>query len=127
MLQRCPLIAIGFALVIGCSIAAKLTSAEPIEIRPTRVIHCEDVDDRRPTVVTGVAITRDGRTIAAATDDHRVLIWDATTGELKSHLDGHDDWIHSVVLSPDGNMLASGGGDRMLCLWNVAEHKRLLQ
>src|SRR4051812_2616836 len=99
MSQRSYLVAFGFALIFGGPTISELTAAEPVEIRPTRVIHCEDVDDHRPTVVTGVAITRDGRTIAAATDDHRVLVWDATTGELKSHLDGHDDWIHSVVLS----------------------------
>jgi hypothetical protein len=101
-------------------------AAAPTDIHPTRVLHCEDVDDHRPTVVTGVAMTRDSKTVAAATDDHRVLMWDATTGELNGHMDSHVDWVHPVVLSPDGAMLASGGGDRMLSMWDVTGHKQTL-
>ena len=71
-------------------------------------------------------MTRDAKTVAAATDDHRVLMWDATTGELNGHMDSHEDWVHSVVLSPDGAMLASGGGDRMLSMWDVTGHKQTL-
>src|SRR5438876_5960626 len=80
--QRMRLVAFGAALVFGYPAGSKSTAAELAEIRSQRIIHCEDIDDHRATVVTGVAITRDGRTIAAATDDHRVLVWDAVTGEL---------------------------------------------
>jgi WD40 repeat protein len=127
MLQRSVLRSALFVLLSGCAAATKVFAAEPAEVRPARIIHCEAIDDHRATVVTGVAITRDGRTIAAATDDHCVFVWDAASGELKEHLHGHDDWVHSVILSPDGATLASGGSDRMLSLWNVAAQKRVLQ
>ena len=80
MLQRSHYVALGFALIFGCAATSKLVAAAHADIHPTRVLHCEDVDDHRPTVVTGVAMTHDAKTIAAATDDHRVLMWDATTG-----------------------------------------------
>src|SRR5215212_5592022 len=126
MLQRFHSLAIGLALLVECAVVNNLAASPPVNIHPTRVIHCEDIDDHRATVVTGVAMTRDAKIIAAATDDHRVLVWDATTGELSGHMDSHEDWVHSVVLSPDGAMLASGGGDRMLSMWDVTGHKQTL-
>jgi len=71
--------------------------------------------------VTGVAITPDGKTIAAATDDHRVSIWDGTNGELKSELQGHDDWVHSCSLAR--RFAAASGGRSLACLWNIAQQK----
>ncbi len=70
-------------------------------------------------MVTGVSITPDGKTVAAATDDHRIMVWNATTAELSAKFDGHADWVRSVAISDDGETLASGAGDRSLCLWNV--------
>lgn len=105
-------------LTAACGLAG-----EPTVIKASRVIQCGAGPHERPTVVTGVAITPDGRTIAAATDDHRVSIWDGTNGELKTELEGHTDWVHSVVLSHDGTVVASGAADRTLCLWNMAKQK----
>jgi WD40 repeat protein len=127
MSNRCHLLLAVSAFAFACSALSRATAVEPYEIHPARIIHCEDVDDHRPTVVTGVAITRDARTIAAATDDHRVLVWDANTAELKAHLDGHNDWVHSVVISADGTTAASGAADHTLTTWNIAEHKQLMQ
>ena len=33
----------------------------------------------------------------------------------------HDGWIRALALSPDGALLASGGNDRIVRLWNVAD------
>ena len=35
-------------------------------------------------------------------------------------LEGHNDYVHSVAFSPDGQTLASGSGDDTIRLWNVA-------
>jgi WD40 repeat protein len=125
MMQRLHSFAI-LALVASGTLLNRAVATSPTDIHPTRVIHCESIEDHRPTVVTGVAMTRDAKIIAAATDDHRVLMWNAATGELNGHMDSHSDWVHSVVLSPDGAMLASGAGDRMLSMWDVTGHKQTL-
>jgi WD40 repeat protein len=126
MLQRLHSFTVALAIVVSCTLVNRVSATSPTDIHPTRVIHCESVDDHRATVVTGVAMTRDAKVIAAATDDHRVLMWNAITGELNGHMDSHEDWVHSVVLSPDGGMLASGAGDRMLSMWDVTGHKQTL-
>src|SRR3954453_18246884 len=127
MSNRHHLLALASALAVACCTSNESVAVEPYVVHPARIIHCEDIDDHRPTVVTGVPITRDASTIAAATDDHRVLVWDANTAELKAHLDGHNDWVHSVVISADGTTAASGAADHTLTTWNIAEHKQLMQ
>jgi WD40 repeat protein len=125
LFQAAARVALGiFALL---SVAECALAAEPVAIQATRVIQCGSGPDERPTVVTGVTVTPDGKTIAAATDDHRVTVWDAATGELKSKLEGHSDWVHSVVLSHDGKTLASGAGDHSLCVWSLGQQQPVFQ
>ncbi len=44
--------------------------------------------------------------------DNTLKIWDITTGKELLSLKGHTDAVTSVAFSPDGQRLASGGGDR---------------
>jgi len=106
--------------------ATEALAKEP-EIHALRAIPCRATIDQPPAVVTGVAITPDGLTIAGATDEHRVLIWDAASGACRACLEGHADWVRSVGLAPDGNMFVSGGGDGSICLWDIERQSRMFQ
>ena len=42
----------------------------------------------------------------------RRSVWDLTTGECKSTLKGHSDYVRSVAITPDGKSIVSGSDDK---------------
>jgi len=70
--------------------------------------------------ITSVAISPDGRYVAAGSLDSVVRIWDVASGVLVERLRGHEDYIYSVAYTPDGKGLVSGSLDKMLKYWDVS-------
>jgi WD40 repeat protein len=67
--------------------------------------------------VNAVAFSPDGHTIAAASSDDQVLLWNAVTGQLLGTLPGPQP---VTSLAWDGNhTLIAGGADGMIRLWRV--------
>ena len=60
--------------------------------------------------VTEVAFSRDGRWLVTASEDTKVRVWNAVTGERIRVLSGHPDVVKAVAISPDNALIASGGG-----------------
>ena len=77
--------------------------------------------------VSDLIFTSDGKTLVYA-DGENIRLQDPRTGEEKMLLTGHTWGIHSMVLSPDGDMLASGSEDTTIRLWDIhtGEHKKTL-
>ncbi len=76
-------------------------------------------------VVLSIAFSPDGRTLASASEDDTIGLWDVNTGVKKKTFHGHTDHVNSVAFSPDGQLLASTSGDRTIRLWdaNTGENK----
>ncbi|MGW1073061.1 nSTAND1 domain-containing NTPase [Streptomyces sp. NPDC002537] len=70
--------------------------------------------------VASVAFSPDGRTLATASHDRTVQLWDTAGGERRRTLTGHTDTVTSVAFSPDGKILATGSGDRTVRFWDAA-------
>ena len=70
--------------------------------------------------VLSVAWSPDGATLASASDDHTIRLWDVATGEESDILSGHNHSVRSVAWSPDGATLVSASDDHTIRLWDVA-------
>jgi len=68
-----------------------------------------------------LAVSPDGRTLAAGTWLGLIELRDAVTGALRATLPGHVRMVTGLSFSPDGRRLASSGNDGAVQLWDVAD------
>ena len=61
----------------------------------------------------------DGKTLATASSDGAVRLWDIETGQYRSILED-GPFVPSIAFSPDGKTLVGGGWDYKIQLWDVA-------
>src|SRR5204862_67572 len=69
--------------------------------------------------VNAVAFSPDGKTLASASGDKTVKLWDAGSGAVLQTLKGHTSSVHAVAFSPDGKTLASASYDETVKLWDA--------
>ncbi len=69
--------------------------------------------------VNSVAFSPDGKTLASASTDNTIKLWNLDTGKEITTLSGHSDRVNSVAFSPNGKTLASASTDKMIKLWNL--------
>jgi WD40 repeat protein len=73
-----------------------------------------------PSPVHSVAVTPDGRTLAAGCHDGTIRLWELATGRPGAPLRGHQGVVAALLFTPDGKTLISAGHDRAVTLWDVA-------
>ncbi|MGB3310328.1 MAG: protein kinase [Nodosilinea sp.] len=81
-------------------------------------------------VANGLAMSPSGRAIATACSDGTVRLWDCTNGQAIHAFGkslgllglGHRGPVRTVVFSPEGNAIISGGEDSQLIQWTLADY-----
>ncbi len=76
--------------------------------------------------ITRIAFSSDGQTLASASEDRTVILWNPYTGKNKFTLKGHTKGVRSIAFAPDNSMLASGSNDGTVRLWNAKTGKQIL-
>ncbi|KAI5396507.1 hypothetical protein KIW84_062645, partial [Lathyrus oleraceus] len=69
--------------------------------------------------ITAVSFSDASDKIYTGGIDNDVKIWDLRKGEVIMTLQGHQDMITSMQLSPDGSYLLTNGMDCKLCIWDM--------
>jgi WD40 repeat protein len=72
-----------------------------------------------PGAVAALALSNDGRTVAAG-HGAEVRLWDTATGQLTRALSVPDGPVRSLALLPDGHSLVIGVENGPLALWELA-------
>src|SRR5262249_21201215 len=75
--------------------------------------------------LNSVAYPPDAKTVASASWEKTIRIWDAATGQELRKLQGHDDKVMAVAFAPDGKTLASASVDKTVRLWGAATGQQL--
>ncbi len=57
--------------------------------------------------------------MAAGGGERVVKLWDVETGRALASLEGHEGFIASLAFSPDGRLLATGGMDELVGLFQL--------
>ena len=76
-----------------------------------------------------MAISPDGRYVAAGSLDRSVRVWDTTSGYLIERLEGpegHQDSVYSVAFAPNGRDLVSGSLDKTIKMWELTPPRGLI-
>jgi len=63
--------------------------------------------------------------VVSAGWDKLVKVWSLTNCKLRNNLVGHNGYVNTVTVSPDGSLCASGGKDGVAMLWDLNEGKHL--
>jgi WD40 repeat protein/uncharacterized membrane protein YqjE/energy-coupling factor transporter ATP-binding protein EcfA2 len=80
---------------------------------PHQIYHGADAQ------LLALAVSSDGKTIAAAGERGTLVLFDAETGKLLKRLQGHTENVQAIVFIPNSKILISAGNDKHIIVWSL--------
>jgi WD40 repeat protein len=75
--------------------------------------------------VRTVALSPDGKTLAAGNGTGEIQLWDVAEQKLLARWNAHGHWVFDLAFHPQGGQLLSAGGDGVIRLWSLPDHQPL--
>lgn len=75
--------------------------------------------------ISGLTLSRDGKTLIVATGDGKIRFVSMATGEVQRILAGHTNVVYVGVFSPDEKLLGSSSRDHTARIWDLATGREL--
>lgn len=102
------------------------TNAGEIPNAPNGVIRLDPLPGSLECpVITAMAVSNDGKFVAAAGDDHAIRLISLEDRRVHSVWAGHLDWIRGLAFTEDGDRLASCANDGFVRVWDTSTLKQL--
>ena len=92
-------------------------TGEETDVMPADAEHIEHAG-----TITGMAFSSDGRTLATASMDHSIRLWDFPTRQPMDVIQGHLSEVLALAFSPDGRTIVSAAKDGEIKVWPVVRH-----
>ncbi|HEY7156598.1 MAG TPA: hypothetical protein VH575_21700 [Gemmataceae bacterium] len=80
-----------------------------------------------PDFITALALSPNGKLLAAGADDRTLPIWDLDTSKEVMRLSGDRGQRQAIAFSPDSMFLAVGGEGKIIRVWELTSGKICLQ
>ena len=118
-----PRIGQGRKVAVCLVVVCWLSPCPPLSAQQPKLPKLRHTIQGNTESVSFLAFSSDGKTLASASDDPRIRLWDVATGKNTVTMTGHTARVCSLAFSPDGKTLASSSGDKSIKLWDVATGK----
>lgn len=84
----------------------------------TLVAHTKDAF-RKKNFAYRAVFSPNGKILASAYRDGRIILWHVASGRQTDVLEGHSDAVVALAFSPDSHTLASGSYDGTVIIWDL--------
>jgi WD40 repeat protein len=102
----------------GNNLAVVTASGGAVHVLDARSGKAKAAAWRPQARVNHLAWHPDGKLLAAACDDSRIIVWDTTRGQQAAMLEGCCNGGLEVVFSPDGEFIVSSGWENKVRFWH---------